>query len=89
MNYKVEQNSGAHAYKCKFSANRSRRIVLFSIEAITNFMNNVLSALFMDIMTQCKPETLTVYGRYTRRGGLDINPYRSTEKTGIDGLTFV
>jgi 7-cyano-7-deazaguanine reductase len=24
-------------------------------------------------------EKLEVYARYTRRGGLDINPYRSTE----------
>ncbi len=33
--------------------------------------------IFMDIMTHCKPEKLTVYTRYTRRGGLDINPFRS------------
>lgn len=29
---------------------------------------------------------LTVYGRYIRRGGLDINPYRSTEKLKPQGL---
>lgn len=28
-------------------------------------------------MQLCAPETLTVYARYTRRGGLDINPWRS------------
>jgi 7-cyano-7-deazaguanine reductase len=28
-------------------------------------------------MTHCKPNKLTVYARYTRRGGLDINPFRS------------
>lgn len=33
--------------------------------------------IFMDIMNHCKPEKLTVYTRYTRRGGLDINPFRS------------
>ncbi len=37
--------------------------------------------IFMDIMTYCKPSKLTVYARYTRRGGLDINPVRSTEKS--------
>jgi 7-cyano-7-deazaguanine reductase len=37
--------------------------------------------MFMDIMARCTPEKLTVYARYTRRGGLDINPYRSTEDT--------
>lgn len=35
-------------------------------------------------MNYCKPEVLTVYGRYTRRGGLDINPYRSTENSAFD-----
>ncbi|HVV68662.1 MAG TPA: NADPH-dependent 7-cyano-7-deazaguanine reductase QueF [Gammaproteobacteria bacterium] len=33
--------------------------------------------IFMDILRQCAPEKLTVYARYTRRGGLDINPFRS------------
>ncbi|MEP2651611.1 MAG: NADPH-dependent 7-cyano-7-deazaguanine reductase QueF, partial [Paraglaciecola sp.] len=33
--------------------------------------------IFWDIMCQCKPSQLTVYARYTRRGGLDINPFRS------------
>ena len=34
--------------------------------------------IFCDIMEHCKPEELTVYARYTRRGGIDINPIRST-----------
>lgn len=50
-----------------------------------NFTNIVLSE-FLDIMQRCKPEQLTVYGCYTRRGGLDINTYRSTEKTEAQGL---
>jgi len=33
--------------------------------------------IFMDIMRECKPERLAVYARYTRRGGLDINPFRT------------
>ena len=32
----------------------------------------------VNIMEFCKPTNLTVYGRYTRRGGIDINPIRST-----------
>jgi 7-cyano-7-deazaguanine reductase len=39
----------------------------------------------MDIMRTCQPTELTIYGRYTRRGGLDINPYRSTNKTNPEG----
>ena len=42
------------------------------------FHEQCIERIFMDIMRRCQPEELTVYGRYTRRGGLDINPYRST-----------
>jgi 7-cyano-7-deazaguanine reductase len=35
--------------------------------------------IFLDLQRLLKPEKLTVYARYVRRGGLDINPYRSTE----------
>lgn len=42
------------------------------------FHEQCIEQLFLDILTHCQPEILTVYGRYTRRGGLDINPYRST-----------
>ncbi|MDU7470527.1 MAG: NADPH-dependent 7-cyano-7-deazaguanine reductase QueF, partial [Serratia marcescens] len=33
--------------------------------------------IFNDLMRYCRPQGLTVYARYTRRGGLDINPWRS------------
>ena len=36
-------------------------------------------------MRQCRPMQLSVYGRFTRRGGLDINPYRCTEGMGMPG----
>lgn len=49
------------------------------------FHEQCIERIFMDIINQCKPTSLTVYGRYTRRGGLDINPYRSTEKTPFTG----
>lgn len=49
------------------------------------FHEQCIERIFADIMQYCKPEKLTVYGRYTRRGGLDINPYRSTEKVDFDG----
>ncbi len=44
------------------------------------FHEQCIERIFMDIMRYCQPEELTIYGRYTRRGGLDINPYRSTKK---------
>jgi 7-cyano-7-deazaguanine reductase len=43
------------------------------------FHEQCIERIFVDIMNRCHPDSLTVYGRYTRRGGLDINPYRSTE----------
>ena len=44
------------------------------------FHEQCVERIFMDIMQQCQPKKLTVYARYTRRGGLDINPIRSTNK---------
>jgi len=35
--------------------------------------------IFQDLLKHCKPTSLSVYCRYTRRGGIDINPFRSTE----------
>jgi len=32
----------------------------------------------MDIMQRCQPHKLSIYARYTRRGGLDINPFRTS-----------
>lgn len=44
-----------------------------------DFHEQCVERIFIDIMKQCAPEKLTVYARYTRRGGLDINPLRTTE----------
>lgn len=46
----------------------------------SGFAEHCVEKIFMDLMRYCKPEQLIVYGRYTRRGGLDINPVRSTEE---------
>lgn len=43
----------------------------------TEFGEHCVERIFMDIMQHCQPEKLTVYARYTRRGGLDLNPFRS------------
>lgn len=45
------------------------------------FHEQCVERIFCDIMSQCKPEKLTVFARYTRRGGLDINPFRSNYET--------
>ncbi|CUA82999.1 MULTISPECIES: NADPH-dependent 7-cyano-7-deazaguanine reductase QueF [Pseudidiomarina] len=41
------------------------------------FHEQCVERLYMDIKERLQPEQLTVYARYTRRGGLDINPFRS------------
>ena len=47
------------------------------------FHEQCIERIFMDILRRCAPQKLTVLGRYTRRGGLDINPFRSTEKNSV------
>ena len=54
---------------------------LISFRTHNDFHEHCVENIFMDILKICAPEKLTVYARYTRRGGLDINPYRSTEDT--------
>jgi len=41
------------------------------------FHEMCVERIFCDILKYCRPEKLTVYARYTRRGGIDINPFRS------------
>jgi 7-cyano-7-deazaguanine reductase len=45
------------------------------------FHEQCVERIFMDILRQCQPQKLAVYARYTRRGGLDINPWRSNFTT--------
>ncbi|KQP36167.1 NADPH-dependent 7-cyano-7-deazaguanine reductase QueF [Pseudorhodoferax sp. Leaf274] len=42
------------------------------------FHEQCVERFFMDIWRRCRPVKLTVYARYTRRGGLDINPWRTS-----------
>lgn len=53
---------------------------LVSFREHNEFHEQCVERIFTDIMRFCQPEALTVYARYTRRGGLDINPFRSTEQ---------
>jgi len=42
------------------------------------FHEHCVERMFMDIQARCQPHKLSVYARYTRRGGLDINPFRTS-----------
>lgn len=50
---------------------------LVSFRNHNEFHEQCVERIFNDILQFCAPETLAVYARYTRRGGLDINPWRS------------
>ena len=47
---------------------------IISYREHTGFHEQCVERIFLDVMRECKPERLAVYARYTRRGGLDINP---------------
>ena len=50
---------------------------LIGFRQLGEFHEHCVEKIFCDIKAQCKPEKLSVYARYTRRGGLDINPFRT------------
>ncbi|MGX9418756.1 NADPH-dependent 7-cyano-7-deazaguanine reductase QueF [Vibrio sp. RC27] len=54
---------------------------IISFREHNEFHEQCVERIFTDIQRYCQPEFLVVYARYTRRGGLDINPYRSSENT--------
>lgn len=51
---------------------------IVSFRMHNGFHEQCVETIFQDIMEKCAPQTLSVYARYTRRGGLDINPWRAT-----------
>jgi 7-cyano-7-deazaguanine reductase len=55
----------------------------------TIFGEYCIEKIFMDITEQCSPEKLSVYGTYTRRGGIDICPFRSNFETEPPTLRLV
>jgi 7-cyano-7-deazaguanine reductase len=48
-----------------------------------DFHEQCVERIFLDVLAQCKPSELTVGAHFIRRGGLDINPYRSTNASLI------
>jgi 7-cyano-7-deazaguanine reductase len=50
---------------------------LIGFRQLGEFHEHCVETIFCDIKRQCKPDKLSVYARYTRRGGLDINPFRT------------
>ncbi|GHT95915.1 NADPH-dependent 7-cyano-7-deazaguanine reductase [Betaproteobacteria bacterium] len=51
---------------------------IVSFRQHNEFHEQCVERIFCDILARCKPQALAVWARYTRRGGLDINPFRAT-----------
>jgi 7-cyano-7-deazaguanine reductase len=49
------------------------------------FHEACVERIFVDIALRCRPDRLTVYARFVRRGGIDINPFRSNFETAPRG----
>ncbi len=62
---------------------------LVSFRQHSDFHEQCVERIFLDLQRLLKPQSLTVYARYVRRGGLDINPYRSTEAVDISNIRLV
>ncbi|WP_278397670.1 NADPH-dependent 7-cyano-7-deazaguanine reductase QueF [Stutzerimonas kunmingensis] len=62
---------------------------LVSFRQHADFHEQCVERIFLDLQRLLQPEKLTVYARYVRRGGLDINPYRSTEAMVVDNRRLV
>lgn len=60
---------------------------LVSFRNHNEFHEQCVERIFMDIWARCKPAKLSVYARYTRRGGLDINPLRTSHPQALPGNT--
>jgi len=54
---------------------------LVSFREHAGFHEQCVEQIFVDLMARCRPQALSVEARYTRRGGLDINPWRATPGT--------
>lgn len=61
---------------------------LISFRNHSGFAEHCAEQLFNDLMERCRPEKLSVYARYTRRGGLDINPFRSNFESAEAALNL-
>ncbi|GAM55739.1 NADPH dependent preQ0 reductase [Vibrio ishigakensis] len=57
---------------------------LVSFREHNEFHEQCVERIFTDITRYCKPSSLSVYARYTRRGGLDINPIRSSSPINVN-----
>ncbi|QXH48577.1 NADPH-dependent 7-cyano-7-deazaguanine reductase QueF [Pseudomonas xanthosomatis] len=76
-------------YKGKALDHASLLTYLISFRQHADFHEQCVERIYLDLKTLLQPEHLTVYARYVRRGGLDINPYRSTGPVSPQNVRLV
>lgn len=59
---------------------------IVSMRQHTEFHEHCVEKIYCDILRACAPDELLVYARYTRRGGLDINPWRSSRPVTVPNI---
>ena len=72
------------AYKGKKINREGLLRYIVSFRNHNEFHEQCIEKIFMHILKYCQPEKLIVYGRSTRRGGVDINAYRSTSPVKVE-----
>jgi 7-cyano-7-deazaguanine reductase len=50
---------------------------LVSYRRHAGFHEHCVERIFVDVKDRCDCAALSVYARFTRRGGIEINPYRT------------
>jgi 7-cyano-7-deazaguanine reductase len=56
---------------------------LVSYRSHAGFHEHCAERIFVDVMAACRCEALSVEARFTRRGGVDINPIRSSAAASL------
>jgi 7-cyano-7-deazaguanine reductase len=74
------------AYKGKKINREGLLRYIVSFRNDNEFHEQCIEKIFMHIRERCQPSELTVYGRSTRRGGVDINSIRSTKPINLHSL---
>ena len=62
---------------------------IVSFRQHNDFHEQCVERMFVDITQRCQPEELTIVARYTRRGGLDINPWRSSNRPDMENQRLI
>lgn len=62
---------------------------IISFRLHNDFHEQCVERIYVDLMQRCQPEELAVEARYTRRGGLDINPWRSSNRPDMPNIRLL